>query len=75
MIRNKLMPVYLGLMFCFSGTVMADEVGSVNYRFKWLGPSDKIVVEAFDDPEVPGVACYISRAETGGLKGRLCRHF
>ena len=43
----------------------------MNYRFKWLGPSDKIMVEAFDDPEVSGVTCYISRAETGGIKGMV----
>lgn len=49
----------------------AEEVGAVSYQFKWLGPNDKIKVEAFDDPEVPGVACYISRAETGGMKGAV----
>jgi CreA protein len=49
----------------------ADEIGSVGYRFKWLGPNDKIVVEAFDDPDVAGVTCYISRARTGGIKGAL----
>lgn len=46
-----------------------DEIGSVGYRFKWLGPNDKIVVEAFDDPDISGITCYISRARTGGLKG------
>ena len=46
----------------------AEEIGSVGYRFKWLGPNDKIVVEAFDDPDVPGVTCYMSRARTGGIK-------
>ena len=49
----------------------AQEVGSVGYRFKWLGPNDKIVVEAFDDPEVPGVTCYMSHARTGGIKGAI----
>ena len=49
----------------------AEEVGSVGYRFKWLGPNDKIVVEAFDDPDVPGVTCYISHARTGGIKGAI----
>jgi CreA protein len=29
------------------------------------------VVEAFDDPDVPGVTCYISHARTGGLKGAI----
>ena len=39
--------------------------------FKWLGPNDKVVVEAFDDPKVAGVTCYLSRAKTGGVKGGL----
>ena len=46
----------------------AEEIGSVGYRFKWLGPNDKIVVEAFDDPDIPGVTCYVSHARTGGIK-------
>ena len=50
---------------------LADEIGSVGYRFKWIGPNDKIVVEAFDDPDVPGVTCYFSHARTGGLKGAI----
>ena len=49
----------------------AEDIGSTNYRFKWLGPSDKIVVEAFDDPDVPGVTCYMSHARTGGIKGAI----
>src|SRR5260370_3390555 len=50
---------------------MAEDIGSVGYRFKWLGPNDKIVVEAFDDPDVPGVTCYMSHARTGGIKGAI----
>jgi CreA protein len=49
----------------------AEDIGSVGYRFKWIGPNDKIVVEAFDDPDVPGVACYFSHARTGGIKGAI----
>ena len=49
----------------------AEDIGSTNYKFKWLGPSDKIVVEAFDDPDVPGVTCYMSHARTGGIKGAM----
>ena len=37
--------------------------------FKLIGPDHKIVVEAFDDPKVLGVTCYVSRARTGGIKG------
>jgi CreA protein len=49
----------------------AEEVGSVSTVFKALGANDKIVVEAFDDPKVAGVTCYLSRAKTGGIKGSL----
>ncbi|MFA6224577.1 MAG: CreA family protein [Desulfomonilaceae bacterium] len=45
--------------------------GSVSTHFRLLGPNDKIVIDAFDDPKVQGVACFISRAETGGVKGQL----
>lgn len=45
--------------------------GSVSTRFHLFGPNDKIVVDGFDDPKVEGVACHISRAQTGGLKGGL----
>jgi CreA protein len=45
--------------------------GSVSTRFRLLGPNDKIVIDGFDDPKVQGVACHISRAQTGGMKGEL----
>lgn len=49
----------------------ADEIGSVDTAFKLLGANHKIVVEAFDDPEIPGVSCFLSRAKKGGIKGTL----
>jgi len=45
--------------------------GSVSTKFRLFGPNDKIVVDGFDDPKVEGVACHISRAQTGGMKGGL----
>ncbi|MBF0549853.1 MAG: CreA family protein [Deltaproteobacteria bacterium] len=45
--------------------------GSVSTHFRWFGPNDKIVIDAFDDPKVQGVTCHISRAQTGGVKGEL----
>jgi len=45
--------------------------GQVSTRFRVLGPNDRIVVDGFDDPKVKGVACHISRAVTGGIKGEL----
>ena len=46
-------------------------IDSINTSFRWLGPDDKIIVERYDDPRVPNVSCYLSRAETGGIKGGL----
>ena len=57
----------LALLLAFPAA--AEEIGAVGYRFKWLGPNDKIVVEAFDDPDIAGITCVISRARTGGIKG------
>jgi CreA protein len=54
-----------------STLVFAEEIGSVDTAFKLLGPDHKVVVEAFDDPSVEGVACYVSRAKTGGIKGAI----
>ena len=44
-------------------------VGEINTSFRLLGPDDKIVIERYDDPDVPNVSCYMSRAQTGGLRG------
>lgn len=52
-------------------SVRAEVVGSVDTVFKVFGPDHKIIVEAFDDPDVKNVTCYISRAKTGGIKGGL----
>jgi CreA protein len=49
----------------------AEPVGEVDTVFKLIGPDHKIVVDAYDDPEVKGVTCYVSRAKTGGIKGGL----
>jgi CreA protein len=49
----------------------AEPVGEVDTVFKFIGPDHKIVVDAYDDPKVAGVTCYISRAKTGGIKGAV----
>lgn len=51
--------------------IFAEEVGRVDTAFKLLGANHSIVIEAFDDPKVDGVACHLSRAKTGGIKGSL----
>ncbi len=46
-------------------------IDEISVAFRWLGPNDKIVVDRYDDPKVSNVSCYLSRAETGGVKGGL----
>ena len=60
----------LSVLFAVS-TVSAEEIGSVSTVFKLLGPNDKIVIEAFDDPKVEGVTCHLSRAKKGGVSGAV----
>jgi CreA protein len=52
------------------GSAHGEEIASVNTNFHVTG-SDRVVVEAYDDPVVQGVTCYVSRARTGGVKGTL----
>jgi len=58
---------------CLAGAaaVHSQPIGEVDTVFQWLGPDHKIVVEAYDDPKVSGITCYVSRAKTGGIKGGL----
>lgn len=69
----KLMKNFLIAMFALSisHSLWADQIGSVSTKFKILGANDKIVIEAFDDPDVPGATCYLSRAKTGGVGGMV----
>ncbi|MGD9831909.1 MAG: CreA family protein [Piscinibacter sp.] len=60
------------LALCAGATLVhAEEIGEVDTVFKLIGPDHKIVVDAYDDPGVSGVTCYVSRAKTGGIKGGL----
>lgn len=61
----------LGSLLLVSLAARAEQIGSVDTVFKMIGPDHKIVVEAFDDPDVQNVTCYVSRAKTGGIKGGL----
>ena len=49
----------------------AETLGEVSTVFKLIGPNHKIVVEAYDDPLVEGVTCYVSRAKAGGISGAV----
>jgi CreA protein len=55
----------------FAGNGDPQRIGKVDTTFKLLGRNDRIIVDRYDDPKVDGVSCYMSRAETGGIKGSL----
>src|SRR5690348_18403932 len=69
-------PVSRLLALALAGAVLpalalADDIGCLSTTFRFVGPNDKVCVSAFDDPKVSGVACHISQARTGGIKGGL----
>lgn len=70
---RRLAPVLALLAFlpAIAAPALAEEVGEVDTAFKLLGANHKIVVEAFDDPKVEGVSCFVSRAVKGGISGSL----
>ena len=59
------------LLLAACSMASSEEIGAVDTVFKFIGPDHKIVVDAYDDPKVAGVTCYVSRAKTGGIKGAL----
>jgi CreA protein len=61
----------IGTLGLLSLPLMAERLSEVSTKFRMLGPNDKIVIEAFDDPAVSGVTCYLSRAKTGGMSGAV----
>ncbi len=54
-----------------ASAAFADDISCVSTTFRLVGRNDQVCVSAFDDPKVPGVACHISQARTGGLGGSL----
>ena len=67
----KKLGILLTAFLCACSLATGEEIGQVDTVFKFIGPDHKIVVEAYDDPKVGGVTCYVSRAKTGGIKGAL----
>jgi len=71
MILRRIGYIYLIIFLSATIPLMAEEIGSVDTAFKLIGANHKIVIEAFDDPNVSGATCYVSRAKKGGITGSL----
>ncbi|MFZ6863917.1 CreA family protein [Undibacterium sp. Ji67W] len=67
----QIVTLFASLFVAGTGLASAENVGSVDTAFKLIGPDHKVVVEAYDDPKVNGITCYVSRAKTGGISGGL----
>jgi len=67
----KKLSAILFLLLLLVACVRAEQVGEVSTAFKLIGANHKVVVEAYDDPKVLGVTCYVSRAKTGGIMGTI----
>ena len=65
---KKYLLVVLGAMVLAACGNDTDKIGRASTVFHMLGKNDRIEVEGFDDPDVQGIACYISYAKKGGLK-------
>ena len=70
----KKLTKYAILTFLFANPVFAsdsEQIGEVSTEFKLFGPNHKIIIEAFEDPKIEGISCYLSRPKTGGISGGL----
>ena len=63
--------LFTAFVFLIASQSGAEEIGSVNTVFKLLGPNNKIIIEAFDDPKINGVTCHLSQAKLGGISGAV----
>ncbi len=73
-VLKKVLMLAIWLVFMQGADAHANDgrdVGYVSTVFKLLTPNDKIKVAAFEDPQVKGITCFLSRAVTGGLKGAI----
>lgn len=66
----KLRLIALSLILA-SSAAPAEELGSVDTKWRALSPDDSITLDVFEDEKVDGVACYLSRAQTGGYRGAM----
>jgi CreA protein len=64
--------VVLGLLLHWHNVSERRNIlGSVNTEFKLIGPDHKIIIESYDDPKIDGITVFISKSQTGGIKGAL----
>lgn len=64
--------ILLGIVwFIFGNNTSHEELHSQNTKFRMFGADNTIATAYFSNSDLPGVSCYITRANTGGIKGSL----
>ena len=71
MIRAGLATMLFAACALAPASAPAEDLSCVSTTFRLVGKNDRVCVSAFDDPKVPGVACHISQARTGGISGTI----
>ena len=66
---KRLSTLALLAMSTYATAAFAEDLTCLSTSFRLIGKNDQVCVTAFDDPKVPGVACHVSQAKTGGLGG------
>lgn len=57
-------------LFTPMSSVQAQEIDCVSTTWRVVN-NDKVCVKAFKDPDIEGVVCHLSHAQTGGVSGAL----
>ena len=70
-IMKKILSLCVLLSSISAVNVHAEEVDCVTTSWKLIGSNHKVCVQAYDDPKVKGVSCYMSQAKKAGLKALL----
>lgn len=70
----RILPLLCAAMMATPALAAGDDptrIGDVSTTFRVVGRNDRIVVDRYDDPKVGGASCYVSRADTGGIRGTV----
>ena len=68
---KRLLTIALLAMSAYATATFAEDLTCLSTTFRLIGKNDQVCITAFDDPKVPGVACHVSQAKTGGLGGTI----
>jgi CreA protein len=68
---KRLLSLALLAMSTYATAAFAEDLTCLSTTFRLIGKNDQVCITAFDDPKVPGVACHVSQAKSGGLGGTL----